>query len=68
MNKKDLLKFYSSQFTISTIKPGRIKWALFLGNVGEIRNAYRNLFGKPEGRGQFEVEGVDGKTRGLFRK
>jgi hypothetical protein len=44
------------------MKPGRMKLASSVGNVGEIRKACRNLFGNPEGRGQFFVLGVDGKT------
>jgi hypothetical protein len=62
LNKKEHRNVYSSKIAISVIKQNGMKWALSVGDVGEIRNANRNVFGKPEERGQFEILGVDGKT------
>jgi hypothetical protein len=36
--------------TIRMIKSGRMRWAGHVARLGETRNAYRILVGKPEGR------------------
>jgi hypothetical protein len=42
--------FYSSPSTIRMIKSRRMKWAGHVVRIGEKRNAYKILVGKPEGR------------------
>jgi hypothetical protein len=41
---------YSLPSAIRIIKSGRIKWVEHLARIGEKRNAYRLLVGKPEGK------------------
>jgi hypothetical protein len=42
---------YSSPNIIRMIKSRRMRWAGHVARMGEKRNAYRILVGKPEGRG-----------------
>jgi hypothetical protein len=44
------------------IKSRRIKWAGHVARMGERRNAYRILVGKPEGRRQLGRQDVGGWT------
>jgi hypothetical protein len=39
-------------------KPRRMKWAGHVARIGERRNAYRILVGKPEGRDHWEDQDV----------
>jgi hypothetical protein len=39
-----------------------MRWAEYVTRVGNRRCANRVLVGKPEGKGQLEDVGVDGKT------
>jgi hypothetical protein len=41
---------YSSSSIIRIIKARRMKWEEHVARMGEKRNAYRLLVGKPEGR------------------
>jgi hypothetical protein len=41
---------YSSPNIIRMIKPKRMRWAGHVARMGETRNAYRVLVGKPEGK------------------
>jgi hypothetical protein len=41
---------YSSPSIIRTIKSRRMRWAGHVARMGEKRNAYRLLLGKPEGK------------------
>jgi hypothetical protein len=41
---------YSSPIIIRIIKSRRMKWAGHVARMGEKRNAYRLLVGKPEGK------------------
>jgi hypothetical protein len=41
---------YSSSSIIIVIKARRVRWAGHVARMGEKRNAYRLLVGKPEGR------------------
>jgi hypothetical protein len=41
---------YSSPNIIRIIKTRRVRWARHVARMGEKRNAYRFLVGKPEGR------------------
>ncbi|PNF17770.1 translation factor SUI1-like protein [Cryptotermes secundus] len=41
------------------IKSRRMRWAGHVARMGEMRNAYRILVGKPEGKSHREDQGVD---------
>jgi hypothetical protein len=45
---------YSSPNIIRMIKPRRMRWAGHVARMGEKRNAYRILVGKPEGRDHWD--------------
>jgi hypothetical protein len=45
---------YSSPDIIRQIKSRRMRWAGHVARVGEGRNVYRVLVGKPEGKKQLE--------------
>jgi hypothetical protein len=44
------------------IKSRRMRWAGHVARMGEKRNAYRILVGKPEGKNQWEDQDVEGWT------
>jgi hypothetical protein len=50
LHNEELLDLYSSPSIIRIIKARRMRWAGHVGRMGENRNAYRLLVGKPEGR------------------
>jgi hypothetical protein len=50
LHNKDLYALYSSENIIQMIRSRRLRWAGNVGRMGERRNAYRVLVGKPEGR------------------
>jgi hypothetical protein len=50
MHYEELHKLYSSPNIIRIIKSRRMRWAGHVGRVGENRNAYRILVGKPDGK------------------
>jgi len=41
---------YFLPYIIRIIKSRRMKWAIQVAHVGEVRNAYKILVGKPEGK------------------
>jgi hypothetical protein len=47
---EELHNLYSSPSIIRMIKSRRMKWAGHVARMGEKRNAYRIVVGKPEGR------------------
>jgi hypothetical protein len=49
-HNEELHDLYSSPSIIKIITPSRMKWAGHEARMGEKRNAYRLLVGKPEGR------------------
>jgi hypothetical protein len=51
LHNEELHDLYTSPSTIRRMKSRRIKWAGYVARMGEKRNAYRLLVGKPEGRG-----------------
>jgi hypothetical protein len=51
LHNKELHDLYSSPSTIRIIKSRRMRWAGHVARMGEKRNAYRLLVGKPEGKG-----------------
>jgi hypothetical protein len=48
---EELHNLYFSPNIIRMIKSRRMRWAGHVARMGETRNAYRILVGKPEGRG-----------------
>jgi hypothetical protein len=49
LHNKELHDLYSSPSIIRKIKSRRMRWAGHVARMGEKRNAYRLLVGKPEG-------------------
>jgi hypothetical protein len=50
LHNEELHNLYSSPNIIRMIKSRRMRWAGHVARMGEKRNAYRILVGKPEGR------------------
>jgi hypothetical protein len=50
LHNEELRDLYSSQSIIRIIKPKRMRWMGHVARMGEKRNAYRLLVGKPEGK------------------
>jgi hypothetical protein len=50
LHNEELRALYSSPSIIRIIKSRRMRWAGHVAQMGEKRNAYRLLVGKPEGR------------------
>jgi hypothetical protein len=50
LHGEELRDLYSSSSTIRIIKSMRMKWPGHVARMGENRNAYRLLVGKPEGK------------------
>jgi hypothetical protein len=49
LHNEELRDLYSSPSIIRIIKSRRVRWARHVARMGEKRNAYRLLVGKPEG-------------------
>jgi hypothetical protein len=49
-HNEELRDLYSSPSIIRTMKSRRMRWAGHVARMGEKRNAYRLLVGKPEGK------------------
>jgi hypothetical protein len=54
LHKEELNNLYSSPSIIRMIESRRVKWAGHVAGIGEKRNTYRTLVGKPEGRRPLE--------------
>jgi hypothetical protein len=50
LHNKELLDLYSSPSIIRIFKSRRMRWAGHVARMGEKRNAYKLLVGKPEGK------------------
>jgi hypothetical protein len=50
LHNEELHNLYSSPSIIRVIKSRRMRWAGHAARMGERRNAYRILVGKPDGR------------------
>jgi hypothetical protein len=50
LHNEELHNLYSSPSIIRVIKSRRMRWAEHVARMGEKRNAYRILMGKPEGK------------------
>jgi hypothetical protein len=59
LHNEELHNLYSSPSIIRMIKSRRMRWAGHVARMGEKRNAYRILVGKPEGR-KTKTEGWGG--------
>jgi hypothetical protein len=53
LHNEELNDLYSSLNIIRVIKSRRMRWAGHVARVGEKRDAYRILVGRPEGRTSF---------------
>jgi hypothetical protein len=54
LNNRELHNLYSSPDTIRHIKSRRMRWVGHVARMGEGRNVYRVLVGKPERKGPLE--------------
>jgi hypothetical protein len=61
LHNEELHILYSSPNIIRQIKSRRMRWAGHVARMGEERNVYRVLMGKPEGKRPLERQGVDGR-------
>jgi hypothetical protein len=61
MHTGELHNLYSSPDVIRQLKSRGMRWAGHLARMGEGRNMYRVLTGKPEGKDHLEDQGVDGR-------
>jgi len=55
----ELHNLYASPNIIRVIKSRRMSWAGHVARIGEMRNAYKMLVGKPEGKRPLGNVGVD---------
>jgi len=60
LHNDELNDLYSSPNIVRVIKSRRMRWAGHVARMGEGRELYRVLVGKPEGRNQWGNQGVDG--------
>jgi hypothetical protein len=58
----ELHNLYSSPDIIRQIKSRRMRWTGHVARMGEGRNVYRVLVGKPEGKDHLKDQGVDWRT------
>ena len=56
LRNAELHAFYYSPNIIRNLKSRRLRWAGHVQRMGQSRNAYRILVGKPEGKGLWEAE------------
>ncbi|KAJ4446290.1 hypothetical protein ANN_12985 [Periplaneta americana] len=61
LHNAELHALYSSPDIIRNIKSRRLRWAGHVARMGESRNAYRVLIGKPEGKRPCGGRDVDGR-------
>jgi hypothetical protein len=70
LHNGELHNLCSSPDIIMQIKSRRMRWAGHVTRMGEGRNVYRVLVGKPEGKNHLEDQGVDGRmgSKWIFRR
>jgi hypothetical protein len=61
LHNGDLHNLYSSADIIRQFKSRRMRWAGHVAGIGEGRNVYRVLMGKPEGKVHKKNQGADGR-------
>ena len=54
LHNEELNDLYSSPIVVRVIKSRRMRWAGYVARMGEEREVYRVLVGKPEGRRPLE--------------
>jgi hypothetical protein len=59
LQRGELHNLYSSPDIIRQIKSRRMRWAGHVARMGEGRNVYSVLVGKPEGKDHLKEHGVD---------
>jgi hypothetical protein len=59
LHNEELHDLYSSPSIVKVINARRMRWAGHVARMGEVRNAYTILVGKPEGRRPLENLRVD---------
>jgi hypothetical protein len=62
LHNEELHGLYSSSSIIRVIKARRMRWAGYVARMGEVRDAYNILIGRPEGRKPLGRLGLDGRT------
>jgi hypothetical protein len=61
LHDEELQNLYTSPDTIRVIKSRGMRWMGHVTHMGVMRNAYKILVGKPEGKRHSEDLGIDGK-------
>jgi hypothetical protein len=61
LHSGELHNLYASTNIVRQIKSRRMRWAGHVARMGEGRNVYRVLVGKPEGKSHLKDQGVDGR-------
>jgi hypothetical protein len=61
LHGEELHNLYSSPGTIRRMKSRRMRWSGHVAHMGEGRNVYRVLVGKPKGKKHLKDQGVDGR-------
>jgi len=60
LHNEEINDLYSSPNIVRVIKSRRVRWAGHVARMGEEREVYRVLVGKPEGKTHWGDLGVDG--------
>jgi hypothetical protein len=55
LHNEDLHNLYTSPNIILMIKSRRMRWVCHVARIGEMKNAYKILVGKPEGKRPFGI-------------
>jgi hypothetical protein len=61
LHSGELHNLYSPPDIFKQIKSRRMRWAGHVARMGDGRNVYRVLVGKPEGKDHLKDQGVDGR-------
>jgi len=61
LHKEELHNLYISSDVTGAIKSSRMRWAAYVARMGEMRNVFNILVGKPDGKSHLEDLGVDSK-------
>jgi hypothetical protein len=70
LHNEELNDLYCPHNIVRVIKSRRMRWARYMAHMGEGRDVYIVLVGKPEGKRPFGRLGADGRItlRWIFRK